>query len=162
MQWRSWGKCLGEGKKEIFIFEPLCLFCLRLKEGKIKLVCLLPESLLPHPPPPHPPNLPQPPCPKEVLRLTSLLPSSFAPTAWGSQAGQPRVHNRNEMDEKSGIQVEPPSTALGVWPTSPAPGWALGEEGWTPVSFLPSHIEMTLQRKKGSWKLELGSSGPPN
>lgn len=49
LQWRSWGKCLGEGKKEIFIFEPLCLFCLRLKEGKIKLVCLLPESLLPRP-----------------------------------------------------------------------------------------------------------------
>ena len=45
LQWRSWGKCLGEGKKEIFIFEPLCLFCLKLKEGKIKRVCLLPESL---------------------------------------------------------------------------------------------------------------------
>lgn len=26
--------------KEIFIFEPLCLFYLRLKEGKIKSVCL--------------------------------------------------------------------------------------------------------------------------
>lgn len=101
LQWQSWGKCLGEGKKEIFIFEPLCLFCLRLKEGKIKLVCLLPESLLPHPPPP---NLLQPPCPKEVLRLTSLLPSSFAPTVWGSQAGQPRVHNRNEMDGAGGSQ----------------------------------------------------------
>lgn len=37
------GAGLGMGK-EIFIFEPLCLFYLRLKEGKIKCVsclCLL-------------------------------------------------------------------------------------------------------------------------
>lgn len=31
------GTCLGMGK-EIFIFEPLCLFYLRLKEGKINCV----------------------------------------------------------------------------------------------------------------------------
>lgn len=39
------GICLGMGK-EIFIFEPLCLFYLRLKEGKI--VCVLRVSLV-HP-----------------------------------------------------------------------------------------------------------------
>ena len=57
--------------------------------------------------------------------------------------------------------MEPPSTALGVWPTSPAPGWALGEEGWTPVSLLPSHIEMTLQRKKGILEIGIGVLWPP-
>jgi hypothetical protein len=31
----------GRGGKEIFIFEPLCLFCLRLKEGKIMCVSCL-------------------------------------------------------------------------------------------------------------------------
>lgn len=36
LQWWSWGEDLGGGQK-IFIFEPPCLFCLRLKEGKIKL-----------------------------------------------------------------------------------------------------------------------------
>lgn len=55
-------------------------------------------------------------------------------------------------------QVEPPSTALGVWPTSPAPGVGSGGGGWTPVSLLPSHIEMTLQRKKGI--PEIGIGGP--
>ena len=95
LQWRSWGKCLGEGKKEIFIFEPLCLFCLRLKEGKIKRVCLLLESL----PAPSPERGSEA-CPSPSFQLYP----SFTPTAWGSRAGQARVsiHNRNEMDGAGG------------------------------------------------------------
>ena len=89
---------------------------------------------------------------KEVLRLARLLPSSFTPTAWGSRAGQARVpiHNRNEMDGAGG---SPESNA-------PAPGWALGEDGWSPVS-LPSHIEMTLPRKKGIPESGIGVLWPP-
>lgn len=35
------GERFGKGEKEIFIFEPLFLFCLRLKKGKIKCVFCL-------------------------------------------------------------------------------------------------------------------------
>lgn len=32
------GVQVWEGEKEIFIFKPLCLFCLKLKKGKMKCV----------------------------------------------------------------------------------------------------------------------------
>lgn len=35
------GERFGKGEKEIFIFEPLFLFCLRLKKGKIKCIFCL-------------------------------------------------------------------------------------------------------------------------
>lgn len=87
------GKGLGRGKKEIFIFEPLCLFCLRLKDGKTKRVCLLLVFL----------------CPLPLLGMRSQgLPASFhlaLPRSWGSGKGKPQfpIHRTgNRMGQEEG------------------------------------------------------------
>lgn len=97
------GKGLGRGKKEIFIFEPLCLFCLRLKDGKTKRVCLLLVFL----------------CPLPLLgkRSQGLLASFHLalPYSWGSGKGKPRfpIHKTGRrMGQEEGRSL--PSSGLGL------------------------------------------------
>lgn len=97
------GKGLGRGKKEIFIFEPLCLFCLRLKDGKTKRVCLLLVFL----------------CPLPLLGMRSQgLPASFhlaLPRSWGSGKGKPQfpIHRTgNRMGQEEGGSF--PLSGLGL------------------------------------------------
>lgn len=127
LQRQTWVKVWEGGKKEIFIFELLCLFCLRLKDGKTKHVCLLLVFL----------------CPLPLLgkRSQGLLASFHLalPHSWGSGKGKPRfpIHKRR-MGQEEGRSL--PSSGLGLRKLgSSEPRWEppvqpqdLVSPAWTP------------------------------